>query len=68
MRDANSHNVYSDSLCNYLEAEKSHRLIVLDIIRLIGDLPLAIYFIEPSRLDPGFVSFFGTITSAIGCY
>ena len=67
------HMPHSASKEKFNAAVQKSNILVLDMMRALGDIPvryiqLCIYFIDNTRFSPVFIGFIGTLTSIIGCY
>jgi hypothetical protein len=68
MVDKNLHTQHSQQRKEYEALLKKSNLLVWDILRAVGDIPLCIFFIDNSKFNPIFIAAIGTFTSLIGCY
>jgi hypothetical protein len=68
MQDLNLDKKTPDDQAKYRLATQRFFLLQLDTVRAAGDLPVIMYFMQPSLFSGAFVGLMGTITSAIGCY
>mmetsp|Transcript_18773 Transcript_18773/g.34034 ORF Transcript_18773/g.34034 Transcript_18773/m.34034 type:complete len:223 (-) Transcript_18773:31-699(-) len=66
--DKNLHVQHSQQRKEYEALLQKSDLLVWDIIRAAGDIPLCIFFIDNSKFNPVFIAALGTLTSLIGCY
>ena len=48
------------------EGKKKKKALMLDTVRSVLDIPVAMYFINNRKVDEGMAGFLGMITSVIG--
>ena len=61
----NRHNEANDLFLNLLHQSD---LLLLGIIRSCLDIPVALYFLDPSKIHPVLVGFLGSISSMVKIY
>jgi len=73
MRDKGLHSKQSEGRKQYVDTLKQNNLLLWDIVRAAGDVPVStkqiiIFFLDSTKFSSTFVGAIGVVTSLIGCY